>query len=189
MNTDLYQQLRDQVRNGDTVAVQARGAYGAALALGSMGPHGHVGIIRRITVAGVERVMVVEENPGGGRYTPLSHYQGSTVDIYSPPAGVDGDWASEAAVHLLDGLADYDMRDIARLAGWGVVRAFARLFDDRQPLPRETDATEGRHGVICSALVASAYKRAGWVPSGPCPWPSALTAQLGTPRIRYEPVA
>ena len=71
-----YEFLREQVRDGDTLAPFARGLYGAALALGVMGPYGHVGIIRRITVDGVERVMVIEENPGGGRYTPPEPLQG-----------------------------------------------------------------------------------------------------------------
>lgn len=78
-----YDMLRDAVRNGDTVAVHARGVYGAALALGAMGPYGHVGIVRRVLIDGIERVFVVEENPGGGRYTPLRHYQASMLDVYS----------------------------------------------------------------------------------------------------------
>lgn len=182
-----YDALRDAVRNGDTVAVHARGVYGAALRLGAMGPHGHVGIVRRVVIDGIERVFVVEENPGGGRYTPLRHYQHSHLDIYSAPDGVDGHAASSAAVHMLDGLAEYDFKDIWRLARWGFVRLAARLFDDPMPMPAETDVTEGKGGVICSALVTSAYKRAGWVPPGPCGWPSALTQHLGTPRITYQP--
>jgi hypothetical protein len=184
-----YDTLRAAVCNGDTVAVHARGVYGAALALGAMGPHGHVGIVRRVVIDGTERVFVIEENPGGGRYTPLSHYQHSQLDIYSAPAGTDGHAASAHAVHMLDGLAEYDFADIARLAKWGAVRALARWFDDHLPMPPETDVTEGSQGVICSALVTAAYKRAGWVPAGPCGWPSALTLQLGAPRITYHPQA
>ncbi len=184
-----YPALRAAVRNGDTLALHARGVYGAALALGAMGPHGHVGIVRRVTIDGVERVFVIEENPGGGRYTPLSHYQHSHIDIYSAPTGTDGHAASSHAVHMLDGLAAYDFKDIWRLARWGLVRLAARLFDDPLPMPPETDVHEGSKGVICSALVTAAYKRAGWVPPGPCGWPSALTQQLGTPRITYHPQA
>ncbi len=184
---NVYQDLREVVRDGDTLAPIARGVYGAALAVGAMGPYGHTGIIRRITVDGVERVMVIEENPGGGRYTPLSHYKGVDLDIFRAPPGVDGRAASSHAVQILDGLADYDFKDIARLARWGVVRAFARLFDDSMPEPPETDVTEGRSGVICSALVTSAYKRAGWVPPGPCPWPSALCRHLGDVAVSYRP--
>ncbi len=124
-------------------------------------------IVRRITVDGVERVMVIEENPGGGRYTPLSHYKHTELDIYRAPAGVDGREASSAAVHMLDGLADYDFKNILRLARWGVVRAAARIFDDHMPELGEVEVTDNKGGVICSALVTEAYKRAGWVPPGP----------------------
>ena len=181
-----YLALRAQVRDGDTIAVHATGAYGAALGLGLMGPHGHVGIARSITIDGTTRMMVIEENPGGGRYRPLSHYQGVDFDVYSAPEGVDGRAASSAAVLLLDGLAKYDWHDIERLAAWGIVRAFARLFDDKLPEPKQDEnTTEG--GMICSALVTAAYVKAGWQPAGPCAWPSALTQQLGTARLLYRP--
>ncbi len=181
-----YIALRALVRDGDTIAIRATGAYGAALALGVMGPHGHVGIARNITIDGVTRVMVLEENPGGGRYRPLSHYQNADFDIYSAPEGVDGHAASSAAVLLLDGLAKYDWHDIERLGAWGLVRAFARLFDDPLPEPKQDeDTTDG--GMICSALVTAAYAKAGWVPAGPCAWPSALTRHLGEPRLLYRP--
>ena len=100
-----YDFLRAQVRDGDTLAPIAKGVYGAALALGAMGPYGHTGIIRRIAVEGVERVMVIEENPGGGRYTPLSHYKGVDLDIFRAPEGIDGRTASNHAVQILDGLS------------------------------------------------------------------------------------
>jgi hypothetical protein len=182
-----YFALRDQARNGDTVAVRASGIYGAALNLGVMGPYGHVGIVRRVTIEGTERVFVIEENPGGGRYTPLSHYKNSRIDIFSAPEGVDGHAASGHAVQMLDGLADYDFKDILRLARWGFVRLGARLFDDHMPQAVERDVSDGSKGVICSALVTSSYKRAGWVPPGPCGWPSALCEHLGPPRIAYSP--
>lgn len=184
-----YAALRAAVRNGDTLALYAHGVYGAALALGVMGPHGHVGMVRRVVIDGVERVFVIEENPGGGRYTPLSHYTGLQLDIYSPPSGIDGHAASSHAVQMLDGLAHYDFRDIWRLTRWGLVRLAARLFDDPMPQVLERDVSDQAKGVICSALVTAAYKRAGWLPTAPCGWPSALTQQLGTPRITYQPPA
>lgn len=182
-----YPDLRAQVRDGDTLAVIATGIYGAALRLGAMGPYGHVGMVRSVTIDGVTRVMVVEENPGGGRYTPLSHYKNTHIHIYSAPAGIDGRAASGRAVQLLDGLADYDWKDIRRLARWGAVRALASLFDDPLPTPAHTEVSEGRGGVICSALVTAAYTQTGWVPSGSCAWPSALCLNLGAPRITYTP--
>ena len=182
-----YQALRDRVRDGDTIAVLASGAYGVALALGRMGPYGHVGLVRSVTIDGVTRQMVIEENPGGGRYRPLSHYRHSDFDIFSAPQGIDGRQASAEAVKLLEGLATYDWRDIARLARWGMVRLAASLFDDPMPNPAETDATEGRAGVICSALVTSAYKRAGWHPPAHTAWPSSLCEQLGQARLTYRP--
>lgn len=185
--TTCYDTLRTQVRNGDTVALHVSGVYGFALRLGVMGPYGHVGIVRRVTIDGVERVFVIEENPGGGRYTPLSHYKRSRIDIYSAPDGIDGHAASAHAVQMLDGLAGYDFRDIWRLFRWGVVRMAARVFDDPMPYAKERDVTAAAKGVICSALVTSAYKRAGWVPPGPCGWPSALVKHLGAARIAYTP--
>jgi hypothetical protein len=181
-----YPNLRALVQDGDTVAVIAKGVYGAALALGAMGPYGHVGIVRSVSIDGITRQMVVEENPGGGRYTPLSHYQRADFDIYSAPQGIDGRAASGHAVQLLDGLADYDWKDIRRLARWGAVRALARVFDDPMPWPRETEMTEGRGGVICSALVTAAYVQAGWEPPATCAWPSALCLCLGAPRLSYR---
>jgi hypothetical protein len=183
----MYEDLRANVRNGDTVAVRASGIYGAALSLGVMGPYGHVGIVRRVTIDGIERVFVIEENPGGGRYTPLSHYKNSHIDIFSAPGGVDGHAASSHAVQMLGGLADYDFKDIWRLFRWGLVRAAARVFDDHMPQAVERDVSDGSKGVICSALVTSSYKRAGWTPPGPCGWPSALCEHLGPPRIAYSP--
>lgn len=182
-----YEFLRSLVQDGDTLAPLAKGVYGAALRLGVMGPYGHVGIIRRITVDGVERVMVIEENPGGGRYTPLSHYKHTELDIFRAPAGVDGREASSSAVQMLDGLADYDFKDIWRLARWGVVRLLAKIVGGKLPEVRERDVTDCRAGVICSALVTSAYKRAGWVPPGPCGWPSALCNRLGPAAVSYRP--
>lgn len=182
-----YPDLRAQVQDGDTIAVMATGIYGAALALGAMGPYGHVGMLRSVTIDGITRQMVVEENPGGGRYRPLSHYQNADFDLYTAPTGTDGRTASGHAVQLLDGLAEYDWQDIRRLARWGAVRALARVFDDRLPEPHQTEITEGRGGVICSALVTAAYVRAGWQPSGSCAWPSALCLNLGAPRLQYRP--
>lgn len=182
-----YEALRAEVRNGDTVALHSGGVYGFALNLGVMGPYGHVGIIRRVTIDGVERVFVIEENPGGGRYTPLSHYRHSHIDIFSAPGGVDGHVASSHAVQMLDGLAGYDFKDIWRLFRWGLVRLAARLFDDPMPQAVERDVSDESKGVICSALVTSAYKRAGWIPPGPCGWPSALVEHLGPARITYKP--
>lgn len=180
-----YADLRAAVRNGDTVAVHARGAYGAALSLGVMGPCGHVGLIRRVTIDDIERVFVVEENPGGGRCRPLSHYQFDSLDVYTPPPGVDGHRASAAAVQLLDGLAQYDWREIRQLGVLGLRRALARVL--RRPLPdvAHDAVTDQCRGVICSALVTEAYVRAGWTPPGSCAWPTALTQQLGAPRIVY----
>lgn len=180
-----YPALRAQVRNGDTVAVHARGLYRCALDAGRMGPHGHVGIIRRVTIDDVERVFVVEENPGGGRYRPLRHYQSASLDVFAPPPGVDGQWASAAAVQLLDGLAGYDWREIRQLAALGVRRALARLLRLRLPDLGHDAVTDQCRGVICSALVTEAYVRAGWTPPGSCAWPTALTQQLGAPRIVY----
>lgn len=187
METGQYEHLRASVQDGDTIAAIATGLYGAALSLGGMGPYGHVGIVRSVEIDGMTRIMVVEENPGGGRYTPLRHYANSRIDVYRAPDGIDGRQASAEAVKMLDGLADYDFKDIWRLFRWGLVRAFARVFDDHMPEPVETDVTEGKGGVICSALVTSSYKRAGWTPSGPCGWPSALCKRLGEPAIRYRP--
>lgn len=182
-----YQALRAQVRDGDTIAVPASGIYRAALALGRMGPYGHVGIIRSITIDGTTRLMVIEENPGGGRYTPLSHYRQQPFHIFSAPSGINGRQASAEAVKLLEGLAQYDWADIARLARWGLVRALASVFDDTLPNPAATEVTHAKQGVICSALVTAAYQRAGWQPAAPTAWPSSLCAQLGTPRIHYHP--
>lgn len=184
-----YDFLRQLVQDGDTLAPLAKGIYGAALKLGVMGPYGHVGIVRRITVDGIERVMVIEENPGGGRYTPLSHYKHIDLDIYRAPPGVNGREASSAAVQMLDGLADYDFKNILRLARWGVVRAASRIFDDHMPELGEVEVTDNKGGVICSALVTEAYKRAGWIPPGPCGWPSALCSRLGPIAVSYRPGA
>lgn len=184
-----YEFLRDLVQDGDTLASYPGGLYGFVLGLTLMGPYGHVGIIRRITVDGIERVMVIEENPGGGRYTPLSHYKHIEVDIYRAPAGVNGREASSAAVQMLDGLADYDFKNIFRLARWGLVRALARIFDDPMPEVGEVEVTDNKGGVICSALVTEAYKRAGWIPPGPCGWPSALCSRLGAAAVSYRPGA
>lgn len=184
-----YAALRQTVRDGDTIAVLARGVYGAALKLAAMGPYGHVGMVRSVSIDGITRMMVIEENPGGGRYTPLSHYAHTPLNIYSAPHGIDGRTASGRAVQLLDGLAEYDWADIWRLARWGAVRALARLFDDRLPEPPEPEINQGTHGVICSALVTAAYAQAGWQPIGSCAWPSALCMNLGAPRLTYRPQA
>jgi hypothetical protein len=181
-----YNALRECVRSGDTVAVHASGAYRRALDLARMGPHGHVGIIRRVTIDDVERVFVVEENPGGGRYRPLSHYRAARMDVFSPPHGVDGLRASAAAVQLLDGLAQYDWREIRQLGVLGIRRAMARLIGKRLPELGHDAVSDECRGVICSALVTEAYVRAGWTPPGPCAWPAALAQQLGAPRIAYE---
>jgi hypothetical protein len=130
-------------------------------------------------------VFVIEENPGGGRYRPLSHYRADRLDVYSPPPNVDGHKASAAAVQLLDGLAQYDWREIRQLGVLGLRRAMARLLCMRLPELPHDPVTDDCRGVICSALVTEAYVRAGWTPPGQCAWPSALTQRLGVPRIVY----
>lgn len=184
--TQEYETLRSEIQEGATIAPIAKGIYGFGLRVGQMGPYGHVGIVRRIVVDGILRVMVVEESTGGGRYRPLSHYKDVELDVFAPP--VDGRAASSKAVILIEGLATYDWRDIWRLARWGVVRGLLALFDGEPPRPPETEVNEGTKGLICSAFVTAAYVAAGWdKPDGHCAWPSAICAQLGEPVMRYRP--
>lgn len=185
-HTQDYEVLRAEIPEGATIAPIAKGLYGFGLRVGQMGPYGHVGIVRRISIDGILRVMVVEENPGGGRYRPLSHYIGVDMDVFAPP--VDGRAASSKAVILIEGLATYDWRDIWRLARWGVVRGLAALIGRQMPQPPETEINQGTKGVICSAFVTAAYVAAGWdKPDGHCAWPSAICAQLGEPVMKYRP--
>lgn len=183
--TSDYLDLRSQIPEGATIATLAQGLYGAGLRLGRMGRYGHTGIVRRIVVDGVERVFVVEENPGGGRYTPLSHYKTEQFDVFASP--VDGAAASAKAVQLVEGLPEYDWIDIARLARWGLARAVVGLFTQELPEPKVTEVQSGTQGVICSAFVTASYVAAGWETCGHCAWPSALCNQLGSPVLRYRP--
>jgi hypothetical protein len=144
-----YELAREMVRNGDLVAIRSRGTVTDQVISGVLGsPYTHTAVALWMSFDGAERLLVAESNGGGARLVPLSQHAGADFDVFECPT--ERGAAGRAVLQLLGEPIRYDKGDLVLIAA-------NRLFG--VPLP---DLDDDRK--ICSALSASIYLCAGWLP-------------------------
>ncbi len=171
-----YARLRDRVQTGDLIAVRGSvGLFPLLTRAVTRSPYTHTAIAVWITSrGGARRLLVVESNAAGASLAPLSNYVHDDFDVFRSP--VDRTAVERAVWGLLGTKVHYDVPDLARIAA-------NRLLG--VPLP-ECDDGE----LICSALSATIYLTAGWLPTPPLPSipaPADVVAAFPHCFIQYRP--
>jgi hypothetical protein len=161
-----YADAREHIRTGDLIAVRSRHGFLPTLTRWvTRSPYTHTAIAVWCGDADGRRLLVAESNGGGCSLSPLSHYQGEDFDVYLCPVPttdvVRNLWA------LLGVRIAYDFVDLLRVGANKLLGL---------PLPRRDE-----DGLICSALSATIYLHAGWMPIDlpSIPAPSDVVAALG----------
>jgi hypothetical protein len=163
-----YDAARDLIKTGDLIAVRRRtGFLAIATRLVTRSPYTHTGIA--IWCEG--RLMLAQETGGGCNIVPLSQEAEYDFDVLDCP--VDSHLVESWIWTLLGTRIPYGFVDLARIA------AHILFFI---PLPKEDGAD-----LVCSALSALIYKKAGWAPVNlpSIPWPAVVVSAIGTP-VRIE---
>jgi hypothetical protein len=159
-----YTDARPLIKTGDLIAVRRRSGFLAvATRIVTRSPYTHTGIA--VWCAG--RLLLAQENAGGCNVVPLSQEAIYDFDVYDCPTE---ETATETLVWLLLGARiAYSILDLFRITGFLLLRI---------PLPKH-DGDE----LVCSALSALIFQKAGWVPVGlpSIPWPGAVAAAVGKP--------
>lgn len=160
-----YRQARGAIWTGDLVAVKRpSGFLPVATRLVTRSPYTHTGIAIWVGQPGQRRLLLAQTNAGGCNLVPLSQEACYPFDVFNCPterAAVEREIWRELGTRV-----PYGFTDLARIAGHLVLGL---------PLPRH----DGQD-VVCSALSARIYRRAGWRPAGlpSIPWPGAVVDSL-----------
>lgn len=166
-----YAEARNQICTGDLIAIRKHHGFLPTLTRWITGsPYTHTAIALWVDVAGVDRLLVTEEKASGVFMVPLSQYAGIDFDVFDAPR-LSIHQIEEAIWSTLGQPIAYDFFDLFRIAAH-------RLFN--WPLPDHDDAD-----MVCSALSAFIYMKAGWQPLGmpSLPAPDDVVSALGrTPR-------
>ncbi|MNK27654.1 hypothetical protein D3C87_460160 [compost metagenome] len=163
-----YSDVRDSIKTGDLVAVKKRsGPFAIATRLVTKSPYTHTGIAVRVG----GRLLLAQANGGGCGLVPLSQEEIYEFDVFDCP--VDRTVVEGIIWDMLGTHIPYGYIDLARIFG---------LFVLGIPLPKD-DGPD----MVCSALSAMMYKKAGWAPKGlpSIPWPGAVVEALNSP-AKYE---
>ena len=163
-----YAEARNFVRSGDLIAVRSRRTvFDAATRFVTGKPFTHTAVAVWGGFRGVPRLLVAESNGAGGSLSPLSNYADVDFDVFECP--VEEAAVERALWKLLGTKIHYDVPDLARIAA-------NRLLGI--PLPDRDDSR-----LICSALSATIYLRAGWRPDGlpSIPAPDDMVRAVGCP--------
>lgn len=155
-----YADIRDQIRDGDLIAVRSNHRGLPALTrYFTHSPYTHTAVA--IWLGG--GLWAAEMNAGGNVLVPLSRYQDSDFDVFSCPAAPEA--VRILTLEFLRDRIDYDFIDLLRIAAHNVLRL---------KLPTDTG------GLVCSAGSARIYRSARWAPVGlpSIPAPSDLVAAL-----------
>jgi hypothetical protein len=155
-----YAEARPQIKTGDLIAVKETGFEAFVIRTVTGSPYTHTAT----AIWAGNRLLIAETNPGGCRLAPLSQYAIDDFDVFNCPT--DRNACERAIWNELGSLIEYNYLDCLRIFGYKVFGI---------PLPK-VDGPD----LICSALSATIYKKAGWAPSGlpSIPWPGAVTDQL-----------
>lgn len=160
-----YSDVRNSIRTGDLIAVKRRSGFLAiATRLVTKNPYTHTGI----AIWSGGRLLLAQTNAGGCGLAPLSQEQVYDFDVYDCP--VDRDKLEGVVWEMLGQRIPYGYLDLARIFGLLVLGI---------PLPKE-DGSD----LVCSALSAIMYKKAGWAPANlpSIPWPGVVVEALGSPK-------
>lgn len=161
-----YARVREQVSDGDLIAVRARTGWARVVSAVQHAPYTHTALAFWLDgglwvteMDGVKNVLV-----------PLSQYERTPFDVF--PCPVDRAAVRSVALEKLRQPIGYSWQDIATVG-------LHLLFGT--PLP-EVDSG----GKICSAHSATCYLLAGWKPRvalPSIPWPAAVVAALEAPPV------
>lgn len=160
-----YQAARNLIQTGDLVALRKRTGFLPTLTRWiTRSPYTHTAVAVWVEAGGVYRLLVAEANGGGSSLSPLSGYFDTDFDVYRCP--VPRDLVHTVCWRMLGRKIHYGFFDLVRIA-------CHRLLGF--PLPRKDDGN-----LICSALSAAIYQRAGWRPVGlpSIPAPDDVVASL-----------
>lgn len=161
-----YAEVRDQIRNGDLIAVRKKHGFLPTLTRWvTRSPYTHTAIAVWSGVGEERRLLVGEAKASGAGLVPLSQYADTDFDVYRAPH--ETLLTIERVVWSVLGLPiHYDVLDLVRIG-------LNKLFG--VPLPAGDDALK-----ICSALSATMWLQAGWVPYRlpSIPAPSDVVAAL-----------
>lgn len=149
-----YFDARSKIRSGDLIAVRShRGGLSAITRWVTKSPYTHTAV----AVWLADRLLCAEMNGGGAVLVPASVYVETDFDVF--PCPCDRSEAVQAIFDLLGLDIDYDFGDLLAIAAHELLG---------RPLPEADD-----DNLICSALSASIYLRAGvsrlGLPSIPAP--------------------
>lgn len=165
-----YDDARALIKTNDMIAVRRRtGFLAIATRIVTRSPYTHTGIA--FWTQG--RLMIAQSNAGGCNIVPLSQEAIYDFDVFDcPPAAVDVEtwvWST------LGARIGYGYLDLVRIAAFILFKI---------PLP-----VHDGDDLVCSALSALIYQKAGWLPVGlpSIPWPAAVvTAFVNPARIEVR---
>jgi hypothetical protein len=157
-----YDQARSKIQTGDMIAVKrTTGLFPIATRIVTNSPYTHTGIA---IWAGC-RLLLAQTNSGGCNLAPLSQEAIYDFDVFNCP--VDRNTCEAVIWNELGNRIEYGFFDCARIFGYKVFCI---------PLPKR----DGK-SLVCSALTATIYQKAGWLPPvgfPSIPWPGADVAAL-----------
>lgn len=153
-----YTVVRDCIQTGDLIAFRKRSGILPTLTRWiTCSPYTHTAVAAWVEAGGICRLLVAESNSGGSSLSPLSCYADIDFDVFRCP--VNRDIVHVSMWRLLGRKIHYGFADVARIAANRLVS---------WPLPRKDDGN-----LVCSALSAAIFFRAGWrpvnLPSIPAP--------------------
>lgn len=159
-----YTEIRDQIKTGDLIAVRRRsGLFPIATRVVTRSPYTHTGIA--LWCEG--RLLLAQTNGGGCNIVPLSQEAVYDFDVFDCP--VDDQQVESWIWNLLGTRIPYGFVDCVRIG-------LHCLFGI--PLPKQDGAD-----LVCSALSALIFRKAGWNPVNlpSIPWPGAVVSALNVP--------
>lgn len=158
-----YDEVRSQIQTGDLIAVKKKSGFlPIATRWVTRSPYTHTGIA--IWAGG--RLLLAQTNAGGCGLIPLSQEQPYDFDIFACP--VDKEVIETVIWDMLGERIPYGFFDLVRIFGWLMLKI---------PLPKQDG-----EDLVCSALSAMMYKKAGWNPKDlpSIPWPGAVVKELSS---------
>lgn len=168
----VYEDARECIADGDLIAVRSRSGLVPWLTrLVTDSPYTHTGV-----ALWMEGRLLLVETRGVASLVPLSQHARHDFDVIrNPLPGKQGQWNVKKAIFaLLGSTIRYDYLDLLFLAAH-------ELADI--PLPEHDNRR-----LLCSALSASIYLRAGWCPAGlpSIPAPRDVVRSAGSVAIQVR---
>ena len=149
-----YHQARLRIKTGDMIGVSTGTIGGRFIRLGQViagVPHSHI-THSAIAVWIGPRLMIVEMNPGGNLYKPLSQYEGKRMVVCSPPADANLSRLDADLDRITDHHIPYGIFDLVRIA----LRLLPMRLIDTRKWGGDSNRTK-----VCSLLPAMVYQAIG----------------------------